>query len=301
MRVRPEHLLTLAAVVEEGGVHAAARVRHLSQPAVSQQLRRLEDAVGAPLFRRRGRRLALTETGSALYRRAVAVRDAWAEAERFARNVREGEGGALHVVASRTTSLALLPPALVAFRRRAPRVELSAESGNSREVVEAMCTADLGLIETPHPPEAPSCCEVHRLGWDEIVALVPARDAEDEEQAVWPVAWLAGRTLIWREPGSGTREALELALAASGVQVRPTLSVGGTDAVIAACEAGLGIGVVSAMALAVHAPRGVRVVRLTPSIRRPIVVLVRRDAPPVAWILLDALRAAARHLLITDA
>ncbi len=296
MRVRPEHLLSLVAVVEGGGVHAAARARHLSQPAVSQQLRRLEDAVGAPLFRREGRRLVPTQTGRALYRLACRVRDAWLEAETFARGVREGQGGAIAVAASRTTALALLPPALVRFHEGHPEVEVRSESGNSRDVVAAMARVDLGLIETPHPPEHLAGCERRRLGWDEVVALVPASDAGAAE-AVWPVARLARRELVWREPGSGTREALELALAAAGVRARPRLCVGGTDAVIAASEAGLGVGIVSAMALAAHAPRGVRVVRLDPPIRRPIEALVRRDAPPVTAALVEALAGVARGLL----
>ena len=111
------------------------------------------------------------------------------------------------------------------------------------------------------------------------------------------MARLAERTLVWREPGSGTREALELALAAAGVHAEPRLCVGGTDAVIAACEAGLGVGIVSAMALFVHKPVGVRVVRLAPPIRRPIEALVRKDAPPVARALVEALAEAARGLL----
>jgi len=294
--LHPVHLITFAVVVETGSLRQAARVLALSQPAISHQLRRLQDAVGAPLYRRVGRGIELTEAGRALYRYARKVRTAWARAERFAAEMRGGVAGRVRLRASRTTAMAILPRALALFRKRFPDVEIWAESGNSQEVVEAMSRLDLGLIETPHPPEHHRCCEIRRLGWDEVVALVPQERAEDCR--VWPVERLCEHELVLREKGSGTREAVELAAAQAGIRVADRLCLGGTDAVIAACREGLGVGLVSRLALLENDPAGLAVVSLQPPIQRPITLLVRHDAPVAAWRLAEAIEEAARSLLM---
>jgi len=84
MQLNPDQLLSFVALVQTGSVSAAARSRHLTQPAISNQLKRLHDAVGMPLYRKQGRGVVLTATGEAFYRHALSVQQSLQAAELFA-------------------------------------------------------------------------------------------------------------------------------------------------------------------------------------------------------------------------
>src|SRR5690625_373154 len=118
MDVNPEHLLSFARVAETGSVSTAAETLFRSQPAISQHLRQLTEAMGEPLYRRHSGGVTLTDTGLALLPHAQALERALAGAQRLAREVQGLERGVLAIGASMTIAVYLLPRLLSRFHRQ---------------------------------------------------------------------------------------------------------------------------------------------------------------------------------------
>lgn len=287
MRLNPDQLLSFVALVQHGSVGAAARARHLTQPAISNQLKRLQEAVGEPLYRRQGRGVVLTATGEAFYRHAREVQQALQQAEGFAEMLQGGTAGRVRVAASQTIAGSLLPAALAVFRRQYPDIEVFIDSGNSRQVFAGMEEHDLGLVESPLPAGPMACCRTEPLGHDEIVAVMRP-DHPLAGQTEITLAELAAHPLIWREAGSGTREVLEQALHTAGLQPEVHLCLGGVAAVLEAVRQGLGIGVVSHLTLPVS--EELLITRpLQPRLRRPLTLLLPGRATAAARLFADFL------------
>ncbi len=296
MRLNVEQLLSFVALAETGSIVAAARARHLTQPAISNQLKRLQETLGVPLYRREGRGVRLTGAGERLYRHALEVRRTLREAEALAAELRGALAGRVHVAASQTIAGALLPEALAKFRERMPDIEVFVHGMNSAQVFESMTRHDLGLVESPIPAAPPACCRVEFLGRDEIVAVM-RRDHPLAERDAIALEELAVRPLIWREEGSGTREALEMAmLNALGRVPEVRLALGGVAAVLEAARQDLGIAVASRLCL----PTGERMLvarSLRPALWRPMSLLRPGHASPVAERFADFLAGWLRGRL----
>ncbi len=124
-------LRVFAAVAEEGSLSAAARGLGLSQPTVGRHVAQLEDAVGASLFARHPRGLALTERGTALYESARQVRAGVDRFSRQAAGLGQGLEGTVRLSASEVVATWVLPRLLVGVRRRWPRIQLELVADNS--------------------------------------------------------------------------------------------------------------------------------------------------------------------------
>ncbi|SDR18509.1 DNA-binding transcriptional regulator, LysR family [Burkholderia orbicola] len=170
----PDQLITFAAVAEHLNISRAAVALHLSQPAVSGQLRLLQDEFGEPLYQRDGRGIRLTPVGEQLAQYAKAQRDTFAQARAFRDAVRGLEAGTLRIGASTTPASYLLPYLIAAFQPHAPRVSIQTMSGNTADVVAALPSLDIALIEGPPGEALPPGTAVHAWHEDEIVAIVPA-------------------------------------------------------------------------------------------------------------------------------
>ncbi|WP_455726660.1 LysR family transcriptional regulator, partial [Burkholderia stabilis] len=170
----PDQLITFAAVAEHLNISHAAVALHLSQPAVSGQLRLLQDEFGEPLYQRDGRGIRLTPVGEQLAQYAKAQRDTFAQARAFRDAVRGLEAGTLRIGASTTPASYLLPYLIAAFQPRAPRVAIHTMSGNTADVVAALASLDIAMIEGPPGETLPPGTAVHAWHEDEIVAIVPA-------------------------------------------------------------------------------------------------------------------------------
>jgi DNA-binding transcriptional LysR family regulator len=227
----------------------AAEALYLTQPAVTLQIKALEEELGVPLFDRTENRVTLTEAGRILLKHAKKVEALTAVArQELARLVGEEEGD-LSVGASTTISQYLLPRLIGEFRRSNPKIRLSLLGANTEKIVRGILdgTLAIGLIEGP---------SLHRdLGEepfvaDEIVVIVPSKH-EWVGQHV-EAQQLLKAPLILREKGSGTRRVVEAALKAAGIQMkhaRVVMELDSTEAIKSAVEAGLGIGFVSCRAI----------------------------------------------------
>jgi DNA-binding transcriptional LysR family regulator len=250
MALNPDQILTFAVVADTGNISHAATLLHLSQPAVSGQLRALQEWFGEVLYRRSGQGIVLTpageqlaEQGRALRRnceRVAALRDAW-----------QGlETGQLRLGASTTPASYLLPACVARFRREHGRIHVSMVDGNTREIVKRLPTLDLAFIEGAVPVDLPEDVSVHAWREDEVVAIVPRGHALARSGAVTvALADVAQEPLVMREPGSGVRALVERSFENAGLAPRVTLELAGVEGVKHAVRAGLGVGFVSALSM----------------------------------------------------
>ncbi|MCP3708588.1 LysR family transcriptional regulator [Paraburkholderia sp. CNPSo 3274] len=255
----PEQLITFAAVAEHLNISRAALALHLSQPAVSGQLRLLQEEIGEPLYLRDGRGVRLTPTGEQLAGYAARLRDTWRDALTYRDALRGLERGTLRIGATTTPASYRLPYLVAQFHGCYPQVKLETSSGNTTDVVGTLGAVDIALIEGPVGEQLPPDTAVHPWLEDEIVAIVPRShalasqlDAQGEAVAPMPaitVEALAQWPLVLREDGSGVRQMVERAFARAGVPMRVALEIAGVEGVKEAVRAGMGIGFVSAMSM----------------------------------------------------
>ncbi len=241
----PRRLETFRVVAQTGQVSAAARRLHLSQPAVTAQIRQLEADVGRPLFTRHVTGVELTEAGRLLLDYARRIHGLLAEAGQ--RLLEEDRlGGELRLGASTTAAAYILPPVLRSFLagRGAPSVAL--DVGNTEAVLAWVREGRTPLALVEGLTRAAGLSLEPYLQ-DELVPVRAAR-APRALAAVRTAADLAAVPLIWREPGSGTRAVVERALRAARAARAPRASdlvVGDTEAIKSCVLLGLGVGFLS--------------------------------------------------------
>ncbi len=258
--MRNEHLenfrlRVFRAVADEMSFRKAAEVLHLSQPAVSQQIRALEEEAGARLFDRgagegHGTQIALTEAGRVLLRYARLAAATMDEARRALAALQTNITGELRLGASTTVAQYVLPRILGAFLRQYPQVELSLVSGNTEQIVEAVAeqSIELGIIEGPAMRRE---VKTRRMIQDEMVLIVNPAHPWGQLGAVAPRE-LVNAPMLLRERGSGSRRVVERALKQAGLPLRSlkvAMELDSTEAIISGVEAGLGVGFVSRFAI----------------------------------------------------
>jgi DNA-binding transcriptional LysR family regulator len=249
-RLEPALLATFVAVADAKKVSTAADYLHLSQPAVTAQVRKLEDALRTSLFVRSARGVMMTAAGMRLYEFARQIEVLLSRAEEAVDETREPEGH-LVLAASTTIGSYVLPGTLAAFCRRYPKVAVELIIENTERVLERVRGAKcpLGLVEGL--ARAPQL-RLIRFADDELV-LVRGTDPAGNALFNKPLAArnardLAGFPFIWRELGSGTRAVVEQALRRAGVspkRLSHALVLGNTEAIKAAVAEGLGLAFVS--------------------------------------------------------
>jgi DNA-binding transcriptional LysR family regulator len=241
-------LQVFSVVVAEGGFSAAARRLGLTQPAVSLQVRGLEEHFGAQLLERSGRAVRLTDAGQQAYAYATRLLDVLADMESAMRSDTDRPAGRLHVGASTTPGEWLLPRLLPHFREQYPDVQLTVEVSDTAAVLEQVLRrqCDVGLVGGVAHAER---LDFVPFAQDELVLVAAANHPLARGGAVAP-AELGRYSFVFREAGSGTRAAAERALEQLGVTGLPvSMVLGSSEAVKQAVAAGVGLAVVSACSL----------------------------------------------------
>jgi DNA-binding transcriptional LysR family regulator len=255
-RIDPRLLPTFLAVFESGRVSAAAKALHLSQPAVTAQVRKLEDELGAPLFVRSAAGVTPTAAGERLAGYARTVQRLLGEA---AVAIAGGEepAGELDLAASTTIAAHLLPLVLARFRASHPTVRVRVAVGNTEEVIAQVKRGrvPIGLVEGH---ARASGIHLERYVDDEIVPVSGVRAGSAIFRVRKP-GDLAHVPILWREPGSGTRAVVERALRRAGIRRVPLaidLEIASTEAILGAAMAGLGVAFASRWAIQTHLASG---------------------------------------------
>jgi len=216
----PDQLITFATVAEHANISRAAVALHLSQPAVSGQLRQLQDEFGEPLYQRAGRGIRLTAAGEQLAVYATRIRETVGQAHAYRNALRGLERGTLRIGASTTPASYLLPYLIAEFHRQHPDVTVHTIGGNTTEIIAALGSLDIAMIEGPAGADLPPGTEVAAWREDEIVAIAPSGHPLAGAAGGVTLKAICAHSLVLREGGSGVRQLVERACARSGVQMR---------------------------------------------------------------------------------
>lgn len=240
MRINSEQLITFSVVAEYGNVSKAAEILNLSQPAVSGQLKALQEQIGQNLYIRKAKGIVLTQTGEQLlpYAHAVA-RNVKQVAEHIQdlqdRPKRPITVGLSYALNTQAASLALKAEKI------GLRLVLSADT--SAKLVHKVHTAKLDAALVVSPVRIPEQqLEALPIGGDELRLIVPAGHAL-AKQGYLPLQAIQEETLLWVAPGSGVYRQAEKLLESAGIVPKSTLELGSLDAVRAALLQGLGVAI----------------------------------------------------------
>jgi DNA-binding transcriptional LysR family regulator len=246
MHITLRHLRIFEAVARLGSISRAAGELHLTQPAVSMQMKQLEEQIGLPLVEQIGRRICLTEAGQMLRVHACDIADRMAQLNASMEQFRGLERGLLRLAVVSTANYFL--PALIAeFNARHPGVRISLQVGNRAFVLSALAESRTDLAITGQPPEGVDL-EAQNFKANPLVVIAsPTHPLAG--QAHVSMARLAEEVLVMREPGSGTRAAAERHFAGLGLTMRAGCEFGTNEAIKQAVRAGLGVAIVSAQTI----------------------------------------------------
>jgi DNA-binding transcriptional LysR family regulator len=260
------------AAARQGHLGRAATELNLTQPAVSIQLRRLEECVGAELFARAGRGKRLTDVGAALLVQARAILDRLREADEAIGALSSTGGGELRVAAT-TTAEYFVPRLLAGFRKQHPQLRIRLLVENRETVIRTLAEGLADLAIMGRPPQAMTTSATpfapHPL------AFIAAPDHPLARRRRLVVADLAGETFLLREQGSGTRLAMEQLFTESAFAPAEMVEFGSNETIKQAVVAGMGIGFVSLHTVGLErATRRLAVLRVegTPVMRRWFVI-----------------------------
>ncbi len=223
-----------------GGFSRAADAMHLSQPAVSEQVRKLEQAHDVLLFLRQRKRIELTDEGKRLFHLTRQYFGIEAQIGEYLSETRAAVDGTLRIIADSAYHVTGI---LTRFRARYPNVVVSLRSGNTGEVLEALrgYNAEIAVVGSLSPGRDMDTIDLGATGITAFAArgLLPAgtdalslRDLGD-----WP--------LIFREAGSKTRQLLEAEAARQGIKLTPAIEAEGRETVRELVASGAGVGFVS--------------------------------------------------------
>ena len=273
-----QRLRALEAVVRLGGFSAAAQELLLTQSAVSNQIKRLEDETGVLLIERIGKRVKPTPEGAILLAAAGRMTAELAAALRRIADMQGEVTGRFVIGAGGVASTYHLPPLLARFAGEHPRAEVDLRTGNTAELAHGLIDGAIDIIvATGIAADARLTREP--FADDRLICVVPPDD-ETTLQAV-RASDLAGRRLVLFEKGGQVRETIDAWLEAGLAAATPPpriLEVGLSEAQKSFVMAGFGWSIVSGIAVAREVQQGLmRVLPLDPPLSRPLDTAWRRD------------------------
>lgn len=250
-------LKVFRSVCEHLSFRRAAEELHLSQPAVTQQIKALEDELSTRLLDRTGGRVTLTLAGRLLKKRASELAELAALTQQELASLNGEHSGLLRAGASTSIAQYVLPRMLGCFKQQHPGVKLQIRSGNTGAVVEWLIEAKIaiGLIEGPALRKD---VRVEPFMEDELILLFPANHPWKNRHPL-TVQDIKGAPFLLREQGSGSRRVLEAALEKAGLKMKElevAMELDSSEAIISSVESGLGIGFVTRAAVLPRLPLG---------------------------------------------
>jgi DNA-binding transcriptional LysR family regulator len=252
-------LRAFIAIAESGTFTAGAARVHVTQAAVSMQIRQLENELGAKLFIRAPRNVILTEAGEKLLERA---RHILLEHDAALEEIAELAGakrGRLRIgSASAGVTADLLPRILKEVRKKYPNADISVTSGTSDSLVQQILAAEIDIAFVSLPVTARGI-HTERLNEDQLVAIASPRHSQARQRTVSAYA-LAGEKLILGERGGNTRRLIDEFFAQAGVKPTVAMELSRQAAIKRMVEEDMGVGVVPLQSVREEVEKG-RLVR----------------------------------------
>ncbi|MEJ2346010.1 MAG: LysR family transcriptional regulator [Gammaproteobacteria bacterium] len=242
MHVTLRQLQVFEAVARHLNFTRAAEELHLSQPAVSMQVRQFEDAVGLPLFEQLGKRIYLTDAGREMFGYSRSIARLLTEADEVMEQLKGVRRGHLTVSVASTANY-FATRLLAAFVQRNPSITFSLDVTNRETLLRQLENNERDVVIMGRPPQGLDLAADPFME-NPLVIVAPPGHPLVTERAI-PLERLQSETFVVREQGSGTRIAMERFFAERGVTLTTGMEMSSNEAIKQAVEAGLGLGIVS--------------------------------------------------------
>jgi LysR family transcriptional regulator for metE and metH len=240
-------LRALAALAANGSITAAAGKLHLTQPAVTLQLRNLQALAGLPLIQRSGDGMLLTDAGREVLALTERIEAAMAACATSLEMMAGRTGGRVSIGAVSTAKY-FVPFAISGFSKRYPDIEVRLTIGNRKDIGAALLGYDLDFAIMGRPPVDVEM-DVRLIGDHPHVIIAPTAHRLARKQHL-ALGDLAGETFLTREPGSGTRGLMEQLFESAGIRPTIGMTMSSNETIKQAVIAGLGIAFISAHTVA---------------------------------------------------
>ncbi|VAX01541.1 Transcriptional regulator, LysR family [hydrothermal vent metagenome] len=249
----------------------AAEELHMTQPAVTFQVRQLEEQFNTRLFDRTHNRISLTDAGSRVFTYAAQIFQLYGEMDNAVRELTGDISGVLILGASTTIAEYMLPVLLGDFKSKHPEVTIRLKVANTDGIVSQVENneIDLGVVEAPVNNKN---LMVEECRTDHLVMIVPPGHELANEESI-PIAKIIEYPFICREEGSGTREVMIESMQAAGINpsdMNIAMELGSLEAIKGAVESGMGVSILSKATLLKELKLGTLVaINTDPPIHRP--------------------------------
>jgi DNA-binding transcriptional LysR family regulator len=273
-----DQLQTLSEVLALGSFSAAAQKLRLTQPAVSLQIRELEKRIGVRLVERMGKRAYPTAAGEELLTHARRLAQEAEQALTAMRRHRDGWVGRARLGTSVAVCTYLLPPVLAGLRRAHSNLEVAISVGTTENVVSRILANELDIGVVTMPVKEHPAIGVERLREDPMMAFFPGAERNLPKHAT--PQYLAGRDLILNQRVSQTYKIISQWFEAAGIELRPIMELGNTEAIKTLVATGIGTGILPLerkKGILVYGRTQVRPLR--PALMRELAIVRRRDKP----------------------
>ncbi len=242
-------LQILEAIAKHGSFTRAAEELNLTQPTISQQIKRLTTTIGMPLFEQLGKQVHLTAAGRAVLAASSTISERFAQLEIVIDELKGLKQGRINLVASTTTKY-FVPRLLGTFHRKHPDIELNLQITNQEGVLARLAKNQDDLYFTGRPPKDLDI-QLRPILENPLVVVASSSHPLASQKNI-PIDRLATESFIFREAGSGTRLVVEQFLAENRVSVKTILELSSNEAIKQAIAGELGISVLSQHALALE-------------------------------------------------
>lgn len=249
MQVTFRQLKVFESVARNGSFTRAAGELHLTQPAVSMQIKQFEENLGLPLFEHLGKKIYLTEAGREMYNYSRQIAQLMDEAEAVIEDIKGVQRGGLAISVA-TTANHFATRLLADFAKRYTGVTFSLDVTNREALLQQLEHNERDLVIMGQPPENEDLIAEPFLQNPLVVIAPPDHPLTQEIQI--PLERLMQDSFVVREQGSGTRGAAERFFADHGVRFPMGMEMSSNEAIKQAVEAGLGLAVVSIHTLEVE-------------------------------------------------
>ena len=243
LHITMRQLQVFEAVARHLSFTRAAEELHLTQPAVSMQVKQLESMVDIRLFEQLGKKVHLTEAGTTVLKHSRIMMGQLIDIERDINGLRGIEGGQLKICIASTVNY-FATRLLSKFCEKYKSVGISLDVINREELIKRLEANEPDLVLMGQPPDE---LDVEAKAFMEnplIIIATPQHPSANRKRI--PISEMAEETFVMREPGSGTRTAMKRVFDQYGVEPKPGIQLSSNETVKQSVEAGLGLAVVSA-------------------------------------------------------
>jgi len=273
MLLNLDQLSTFINVADLGSFTAAADKEGVTQPAVSLQIKGLEQRLGVRLIERVGRRAQPTAAGIDLLSHARRLLQQAAAAEEAMMPHRDGASGRVRIGSGGTASIHLLPRAIAAARQSMPGLEITVSIGNADDILHDLEANSLDIAVVALPASGRNF-EIEPFYEEELLAVAPAGSPVPKGGP--DPAFMRDRTLLLYE-GGNTRRAIDAWLAAPDIRIRPAMEFGSIEAIKELVAVGLGWSILPGLAVKRDRAGLLTTSSLQPKLTRRLAMVLRRD------------------------